>query len=133
MRCVVDASVALSFLLRDEGDERTVRLLKSLKDNAPCVPSIWHAEVVNGLMQAERRRRIDAAGVDDGIVRIEALGAEVDDPGPDMLALRRLATTHRLTAYDALYLELAMRRGLPLATNDHDLAGAARRAGVSLL
>ncbi len=133
MRYVVDASVALSFVLRDEHDERAVRLLGALKDHALCVPAIWRAEVVNGLIQAERRRRIDAAGVDDGIARMSALGAEVDLPGPDMLTLRSLATRFRLSAYDALYLELAVRHGMPLATNDHDLAGAAKRSGVALL
>lgn len=132
MRYVVDASAALSFLLRDEDDERAARLLVSLKRHAPCVPAIWQAEVVNGLMQAERRLRIDAAGVDAGIVSIQGLGAEVDVGGPDMLSLRRLATQHHLTSYDALYLELAERRGLPLATNDRDLAAAARRAGIVL-
>ena len=133
MRYVVDASVALTFVLGDEHDGRAERLLGSLKDHSLCVPAIWHAEVVNGLMAAERRRRIDAAGVDDGIARMDALGAEVDVPGPDMLTLRRLATKYRLTAYDAFYLELAARRGMPLATNDHDLAGAAKRGGVALL
>jgi len=133
MRYVGDASVLLGFVLADEHGERADRLLEKLGDDPVCVPALWRTEVLNGLIQAMRRGRLDARGVDDGIAFFERLSVQVDPAVPDMMAVRKLADIHRLTAYDATYLELAARERLPLATNDAALAKAARQQGVKVV
>lgn len=133
MRYVGDASVLLSFVLADERGDRADTLLSKLADDPVCLPVIWRAEVLNGLLQARRRGRVDSRGVGDGIVFFERLNVQVDSADPDMMAIRKLAEAHRLTAYDATYLELAVRGRLALATNDAGLAKAARSHGVKIL
>jgi predicted nucleic acid-binding protein len=133
MHYVIDASTALGFVFDDEDDDRGVRLLASLAQDTLSVPGIWYAEVVNGLIQAQRRKRIDGAAVDRAIAHFGSLDIRPDAGEPDMLAIRRVADAHRLTAYDAAYLELALRAQLPLATNDSALAKAAKARGVKTL
>ena len=100
-----------------------------------AVPGSWSLEVANGLVAGERRRRIKAAESAAFIALIEELPI-VADPASGARALHEtlsLAREHRLSAYDAAYLELAMRLGVPLATADRALATAAPQAGVALL
>jgi predicted nucleic acid-binding protein len=98
------------------------------------VPSLWLVEVTNVLAMAERHGRLDAARVDGFLEGLLALPVDLDHGEPGVLgpALVRIARAQRLTAYDAAYLELAMRLGLPLATQDASLQTAAERVGVSL-
>jgi predicted nucleic acid-binding protein len=99
------------------------------------VPGLWWLEVANGLVMAERRRRIKSAESVAFVAMIEELPI-IADEATGARALHEtmsLAREHRLTAYDAAYLELAMRVGLPLATGDRSLRAAAERAGVDLL
>lgn len=133
MNYVIDASIALGFVLPDEDDARSENLLRTLALDVLCVPCIWHAEVLNGLLFAQRRKRIDRAGVDRGIGYFAMLDIRLDADPPDLPAIRKLADAHRLTAYDATYLELAVRQHLPIATNDAALAKAARSHGVKTL
>lgn len=96
---------------------------------------MWHLEVANALVVGERNRRITPARTSEFIALIGGLPIVVDEQTPS-LALRTvldLARSERLSAYDASYLELAMRHGVPLATKDNDLVKAARRVGVGLL
>ena len=133
MRFVLDASVALTFMLPDEKDDFSLRVLDACRDATIVVPSIWRAEVLNGLLGAQRRKRVGADGVEIAIALIDALDAEVDERPVDMIATYRLAVRHKLTVYDTLYLDLAARHGVGLATHDAELKRAARAANVMLL
>ena len=132
---VIDASVALAWCFDDEATATTRALLDRFADDSAEVPCLWHLEVANALAVGERNRRITPARTSEFIALIATLPIIVDEQTP-RLALTTvldLARSERLSAYDASYLELAMRRGLPLATKDDALAKAARRMGVTLL
>ena len=132
---VLDASVALSWCFKNEATEASDRALERLADEAASVPAIWHLEVSNVLALSERRQRITPAGSTEFIAMLETLTIVVDDETPSRAFGRvlDLARGERLTAYDAAYLELAMRLGVPLASKDGDLCDAAKRVGVSVL
>ena len=132
---MIDASVALAWCFGDERTEATVSLLERLQTDAAAVPNLWHLEVANGLALAERRGRITPAESAELIALLEMIEIVVDEetPARAITRLLDLAREERLTAYDASYLELAMRLGLPLASKDADLCDAAERLGVSVL
>jgi len=132
---VIDASVALAWCFGDERTEATARLLERLQTDAATVPNLWHLEVANGLALAERRGRITPAESAELIALLEMIEIVVDGETPARAFTRvlDLAREERLTAYDASYLELAMRLGLLLASKDADLCDAAERLGVSVL
>ena len=133
MRFVLDSSVALTFVLRDEHDAAAKLLLVGIRRATIIAPAIWRAEVLNGLLNAQRRKRIDAAGIAQGIALIDSLDVEIDLQPIDLPAIHRLATRYRLTVYDALYLDLAAREGVGLATHDDDMKRAAKGANVMLV
>ena len=110
-------------------------LLDHVTEYGAVVPALWFLECTNGLAMAERRGRIDSAGIIKAIALLRRLSLVVDDPAPSGVldAVLDLARTHRLTTYDAGYLDLALRRGLPLATGDAPLRTAATATGVALL
>jgi predicted nucleic acid-binding protein len=132
---VIDASVALAWCFDDEATESSRALLDRFENEQAAVPSLWHLELANALALGERNRRITPARTSEFIALIVGLPIVVDEQTPNraLCAVLELARSERLSAYDASYLELAMRRGIPLATKDDDLAKAARRAGVMLL
>ena len=113
----------------------TERLRERVRTDTVAVPVLWHLEVANVLALAERRRRITPAESTELIALLEMLDVEVDGETPSRAFTRvlDLAREARLTAYDAAYLELAMRLGVPLASKDGDLCDAAERLGVSVL
>ncbi|HWH61075.1 MAG TPA: type II toxin-antitoxin system VapC family toxin [Terriglobales bacterium] len=132
---VVDCSVAMAWLFHDEATPKTADLLNRLAAETALVPAWWFIEITNVLAVAERKGRITPAKSDAFLAAIGSLEIEQDDEAPrraftELLALCR---RHRLTSYDAIYLELAVRRQLPLATLDNDLRRIAGRVGVSLL
>ena len=133
---VVDASLALAWWFEDEGSSRTNILLERLRQGDQIVvPAHWPTEILNGLLVAQRRKRISAgqpALFWDEIERlpIETEPALTSDRAKTVLAL---SEKHSLTVYDAAYLELALRRGLPLGTLDADLRNAAHAESVALL
>jgi predicted nucleic acid-binding protein len=132
---VLDASVALTWCFKNEATVAADRVLERLATEAASVPAIWHLEIANVLALSERRRRITPARSAQFIAFLETLEIVVDEETASR-ALGRvldLAREERLTAYDAAYLELAMRLGLPLASKDADLCDAAERLGVSVL
>src|ERR1035438_10047790 len=96
------------------------------------VPAIWFAEVANSLLRGERQGVIPPAQTASFLNDLSQANIEADMESPRSRQARvlALARTHKLTAYDATYLELAMRRAAPLATFDRKLADAARVAGV---
>lgn len=132
---VLDASVALSWCFENEANASTVELLERLNGETAAVPGIWHLEVANSLVLAERRRRITIADTAAFVALLHTLDLWVDDETPTRAFVQviDLARSERLTAYDAVYLELAMRLGAPLATKDRELGEAAGRLGVEVL
>lgn len=132
---VIDASVALAWCFDDEATEATRALLDRFADERAEVPSLWHLELANALAVGERNRRITPARTSEFVALIGGLPIVVDEQKPSIAlsTVLDLARSEGLSAYDASYLELAMRRGVPLATKDDALITAARRAGVTLL
>ena len=135
MPFVLDASVALAWSFRDERNAYAHRVLRRLEDDPALVPAVWMLEVANGLLVADRRGRFTAADVAQVYGVLADLPIEWSDLTLDQALgpVLDLARVHGLSAYDAAYLELAMREGLPLATQDDALRGAAERAGVPLM
>jgi predicted nucleic acid-binding protein len=132
---IVDCSVAMTWLFRDEATSKTAQLLARLANEAALVPAWWFIEVANVIAMAERKKRITLAQsnafiADLGTLRIEA---DSDAAARAFSHLLPLCRSHKLTSYDAMYLELAIRRRLPLATLDADLRKAAKACGVGLL
>ena len=135
-RLVLDASIAVSWCFEDEQTSYTERVLDRLAGGTEAVvPALWAFEIANALLTAERRQRLTAA---QSTVFLEQLGNF--DITVDTAPLPRIfgrvvdeARRWRLTAYDAAYLELALRQGLPLATLDDTLKKVAHTMGVRLL
>jgi predicted nucleic acid-binding protein len=132
MAFVVDASVSLAWLFEDEVSEQTDDLLDRLRDERALVPSLWTYEIANALTVAQRRSRITEAQARVLVETLQSLPIDRADSAPAGVLLA-LASKHRLSAYDAAYLELAERTGLALATLDDRLRAAAEAAGVQLL
>jgi predicted nucleic acid-binding protein len=132
---VVDCSIAMAWLFHDEGTPKTSVLLNRLSSETALVPAWWFIEITNVLAMAERKRRITPAQSDAFIADLSKLAIERDDEAPNraFTHLLALCRTHRLTSYDAIYLDLAIRRNLPLGTLDNDLRRTARKLGVGLL
>lgn len=130
---VVDASAFVASVLPDEQASESLR--SALRDVVFVVPAIWPAEVVNTLCVAERRGRIDAEGIRLVLDRLRQRVPELEAAAlePCFTDTLGLARKHKLTVYDAMYLEIAIRRRLPLATLDADLRKAAKKATVKLL
>lgn len=129
---VIDASTVLSWCFEDEGGPEADLWIDKVAAEGAAVPSLWPLELANGLVMGERRGRIKPAESAGFVAMIEDLPI-VTDPSTGARALgatMAIAREHGLTAYDAAYLELAMRLGLPLATGDRRLGAAARRAGI---
>jgi predicted nucleic acid-binding protein len=132
MAFVIDASVTVVWGLGDEDDAIADLAWQRLTEEPARVPAIWWFEVRNVLLTNERRRRISAQDTATFLKGLSAMIIEIDH-SPSEIATFALARLHRLTIYDASYLELALREALPLATLDKKLAAAAKREGVSLL
>jgi predicted nucleic acid-binding protein len=136
MAFVVDASVTLKWFLADEEDRTSsLALLKTVSAaNHPLVPCLWFYEIGSALNVAVRRKRIAVTEVDEILRLLEQMPIDVDTPSrPRSLQLPTLAREHSLTTYDAAYLELAMRRRVPLATADMALKKAAAAESVALI
>lgn len=132
MPFVVDASVAACWLLPDERHPVATLARNRLVADFALVPRIWWFEMRNLLLVNERRGRLDPADSDRAIAILRRLPIEFDQQ-IDESSLLAIARARRLTAYDAAYLEVARREGLPLATLDATLAAAARAEGVALV
>ncbi len=131
---VLDASLALQWFLVDEADrEYSLSVLSSLSEKQAVVPLLWFYEVGNGLLMAYRRKRIAQDQIDGFLTRLKNLPIQAAAQEPiEVLDLPALAQTHSLTNYDAAYLSLALRLGLPLATTDAALRRAAAAAAVPI-
>jgi predicted nucleic acid-binding protein len=132
---VLDASIALAWCFADEATPATDALLSRLADEDAIAPALWRLEVANALTMAERRGRLSVAGLTRSVNLLQRLAVAIDVDGPDRAfrELLDLARSERLTVYDAAYLELALRLGLPLATKDAKLRKAGAGLGLALL
>lgn len=135
MAFVLDCSVALAWVLPDEGGAYADGLLDRLVTEGAVVPPAWPLEVGNVLLVALRQRRIRQTELEPIIERLARLPIEIDIGATDhaLAGVVVLAGQHDLTTYDASYLDLAQRRKLPLATLDKRLRAACRAAKVEIL
>jgi predicted nucleic acid-binding protein len=135
-RLVLDASVAVAWCFEDETTKFTEGVLDLISAGGEAlVPSIWPLELANALLIAERRKRIALAKVTALLIRIAGLPISVrpTDLKQSFEQILSLARQQELSQYDAAYLELAVREGLPLATLDGELQRAAKAVGVELV
>jgi predicted nucleic acid-binding protein len=135
MAFVIDASATLPWRFADEATSWTEALLDRAEAGEEIlVPAHWPLEVANGLLVAQRKGRVTDAQVGEFLEDLAALPIRViPTAAAQMPAILSLAKQYRLTAYDAAYLDLAHRAGLPLATLDGDLRKAAAAVGAALV
>jgi predicted nucleic acid-binding protein len=135
MSLVLDSSVTLAWVYSEETSPAVSRVLQLVSNDGAWVPSLWRLEVANILEIGVRRRRHDGAFRDSMLADLALLPIALDQDTAAHAwgATLRLAERHRLTIYDAAYLELAKRRDLPLATLDAELRAAAKGEKVTLL
>lgn len=132
MSIVLDASVAAAWLFDDEDEPRADAALVRIGSEMAFVPHLWHLEVRSALLAAERRGRIRADEVEERLRFLVELPVTTDTD-PNLGTAFALARDCRLSFYDALYLELALRRASALATLDAALAQAAIAEGLPLV
>ena len=136
MEFVLDCSATIPWAFASEATPGTEALLDSLADDGKAwVPALWHLELGNVLLGAFRKGRIDKAGIEQFLAIMALYDIEVNHETMAVAWSKTLgmAENFGLTVYDAAYLELALRRGLPLATLDGTLRRAMRKAGGKLL
>jgi predicted nucleic acid-binding protein len=129
---VLDASIALAWCFADVA---TRALLDRLADEESAALGLWRLEVANALAKAERRGRLSVAGLTRSVSLLQRLAVSIDSEGAerDFRELLDMARGERLTVYDAAYLELALRLGLPLASKNAKLRKAGAGLGLALL
>jgi predicted nucleic acid-binding protein len=132
---VLDNSVALAWCFESEQAPAVMAILSRLTEAGAVAPQLWPIEAINGLLTAERRNRITGPERQRLAGSLHALPISIDNETTSQAwtATAQLAGQHRLSSYDATYLELAQRLGLPLATRDQALIAAASAIGVPLL
>ena len=134
---VLDASVALRWFLDNPMPPFANRVKQHLLKGARAVvPALWHLEMSNGLVVAQRRSILTAADVDQAVIDLEQFVTQAVDTETSVVSARQSLATARafqLSTYDAVYLDLARSQRLTLATLDDRLRAAATQAGVSLL
>jgi predicted nucleic acid-binding protein len=136
MKFVLDCSATLPWLFASEATPATNRLLDQLSRGAKAwVPTLWHLEVGNVLLGAQRRGRMDKAGIEKFFASLAVYDIEVDSETAALAWSKTFALGEAfgLTMYDAAYLELALRRGVPLASLDGTLVAAMKKAGGQVL
>lgn len=128
---VIDASVASTWCFKDELTDYTDAVLDAVSGSVIAIaPRLLLYEVHNTTLMGLRRQRIDKADADAFLQLFSSLPIQITDP-PSYSAIFALAQRHGLTVYDAAYLDLAMREGLPIASLDKNLVRAAGDAGLS--
>jgi len=135
MSVVIDASLTIAWYFDDETTAATDSILDRVSEAGAVVPTLWRLEVANAFQTALRRQRVTALYRDQSLAELSRMPITID-PETETCAWSttlRLAERFALTLYDAAYLELAQRRGLPLATLDRDLRTAGSALGMALL
>ena len=134
---VLDNSVAMRWCFKDGSDTDLAyaeMVLESLSDHSVQVPNLWHLEAANVLVRAEKKQWLSVEQREQFLALLMSMPIEVDSATFQnaMTATFKLAQEYNLSAYDAAYLELALRYSLPLATLDTDLRKAAEKVGVAI-
>jgi predicted nucleic acid-binding protein len=129
---VLDASFVLRYVLHDRSPRPHPEAFQALRSAELVVPPLWNSEIANALVQAERRGSATPARVGQALAAINALVPIVDNHLVDVTRNLEIARAYGVSAYDALYLELALRRRAALATYDEGLIAAAPSAGIRL-
>ena len=132
---ILDCSISISWVLVDEDDDYANSILDLMTDATAFVPEIWSLEVVNTLLVAERRNRMTIEKSEQAIKLLQSLPIVIDTLTSSQAFQQtlKLGREQSLASYDAAYLELALRKNLPLATNDNRLIEAAKRCQVRLM
>lgn len=136
-RFVLDASVTLAWFLDRPTAQYAdhVRQLL-LRGSRAVVPELWHLEIANGFVSAERRELLTPSTATEALQLLEVVITQAIENSRDTISIRgilRTAREYRLTAYDAVYLQTALQQELPLATLDRRLLAAASKAGVEIV
>jgi len=131
---VIDASVALAWCFPDEASDYADDVLVALEGHSILVPTLWPIEITNALLVAERRKRIKQSGIRQFVELLNGLtvvmaSQSVTESVSNILPLAR---EYSLSAYDAAYLDVAVRHSAPLATLDNNLQKAGRKAGIEI-
>lgn len=131
---IIDTSVVMSWCFMDEINQYADVILNLLEEATAFAPSIWPLEVGNVLLVAERRKRLSEADSVRFITLLSELPIVVEQEPPERMIheILALAREHKLSSYDASYLDLAMRKGLSIATIDKNLIAAATRSRVPI-
>jgi predicted nucleic acid-binding protein len=131
---VLDGSTALAWCFTDEASAYADAVARKLPSVGAVVPVIWHLEVTNAMMVGERGGRCDRGDTAKWMAYFASLSISVDEQSSAKILEQvvDLARAHKLSTYDAVYVELALRRGLPLASLDEPLKNAAVAAGALL-
>lgn len=129
---VVDSSVGVAWLFDEQADAYTEAALDALVGSFAVAPRWWSVEMLNVLLTLERRERLAAGRAVELLRHMQRLPVRLREHQASVFELHALALRHRLTSYDALYLEAALATGLPLATRDKALRQAARDSGVGV-
>lgn len=135
MSVVIDASAAMSWFFENERTTVSDALLDRVVNESATVPELWRLETANVLQMAVRQKRITAAFRDQAIQRLGKLPIRTDHEtsARAWTSTLQLSEQYELTVYDAAYLELAIRLGLPLASKDEELRKAAAKANVAVI
>lgn len=136
MSFVLDASLAMAWCFESEATHYTKSVLAQMgRGEQAWVPTFWKVEVVNALLKAKRQGRVNVERCEQFLSQLRELAIEFDDQSLAKAdtEIFQLALRHQLSSYDALYLELVMRRKLPLATQDANLIQAAKAKAVPLV
>lgn len=129
MTFVLDCSVAMNWCFIDEGSNYADKVLESFDENVAMVPYLWHLEVVNVLLMAEKKKRINELQQISFLNLLKQLPIDTSFTQDEMNSSRLFCKEFGLTAYDGCYLMLALANNLPLATLDNNLRKATLAAG----
>ncbi len=129
---VLDCSVAMAWCFQDEGSLYADQVLESFKTGKAIVPPLWHLEIANVLLQAERKKKLTEKDILHFLYLLEQLPIHTEEPTTLLTDLIHIGRRYSLTAYDSCYLHLALTRGLPLASLDTQLIKSAQGASVPL-
>lgn len=132
MTFIADNSVILAWFVKSQATAYSEKMLRRAAVEVVHVPIVWQLEFANALYQLERRGKLSPAHTEAILDAIRALALEIDSSPPEPDRLLDLARQYEISAYDASYLELAIRSSLKLATSDGPLVTAAGKAGLAI-
>ena len=135
-RFVLDASVALAWVVDRNPDPYAETVRRKIREGSkPLVPALWQLEIANALTLVRRRKVLTDEEVEEGLDYFQTFALTVAEIDLNFLSIQqafRVSKEVGLTAYDAVYFDLARRENLPLATLDKTLRGGAAKAGVAI-